>query len=69
MPITKAEEKWARGWVRGIASVLAAGGVYKTPEEFKKEVETIEKIALEDGEKVYGYASKWRERLLEALSV
>lgn len=65
--ITPAEEKWAKGFVSKMADVLAAGGVDETPEEFKKEKEAIEKIALEKGSKVYEYAHKWRSRLLEAL--
>jgi hypothetical protein len=47
---------------------LASGPPEESPEEYKKEVEAIEKIALEHGSKVYEYASKWRKRLLEVLA-
>jgi hypothetical protein len=65
--ITPIEERWARGWVKGIASIMASGPPEESPEEYKREVEAIEKIALEDGAKVYDYAKRWRKRLLEVL--
>jgi hypothetical protein len=66
--VSPVQERWARGWVKGIASVLASGPPEESPEEYKKEVEAIEKIALEPGSKVYEYASRWRKRLLEVLA-
>lgn len=61
------EEAWARGWIKGIAGILATGPPEEPPEEYRKEVEAIEKIALEPGAKVYEYAKRWRKRLLEVL--
>jgi len=65
--LTPIEEQWARGWIEGIASLLASGPPGESPEEYRKEVETIKKIALEPGSKVYEYAKRWRKRLLEVL--
>ena len=62
------EERWARGWIHGLASILALGPPGESPEEYKKEVETIEKIALEPGSRVYEFAKRWRKRLLEVLT-
>jgi len=67
LKLTKAEERWARAWVQGLAELLAKGGVDESPEEYMKEVETIKKIALEKGSVVYDYAKKWRKKLLEML--
>ncbi|MFQ6055182.1 MAG: hypothetical protein ACE5KE_00315 [Methanosarcinales archaeon] len=61
------EERWARGWIKGIARILATGPPEEAPEEFAREVAEIEKIALEKGAKVYDIAKRWRKRLLEVL--
>lgn len=66
--VTPVEERWARGWVRGISRLLALGPPEERPEEYKKEIEAIEKIALEPGSEVYKKARKWRKRLLEIIA-
>lgn len=60
-------EKWARKWVEGIAEIMASGPPEESPEEYRKEVEAIKKVALEKGSVVYDFAKRWRERLLEVL--
>jgi len=66
--ITPIEERWARGWVEGLAKILASGPPEESPEEYREEVETIKRIALEKGSAVYDYAKRWRKRLLEILA-
>lgn len=65
--MSEIEERWAKGFVHGIASILALGPPSESPEEYEEEVKKIEKIALEKGSKVYDYAKRWRKRLLEVL--
>lgn len=65
--VTPIEERWARGWVRGVAEIMARGPPTERPEEYEKEIEEIKKIGLEKGSVVYDYARKWRRRLLEVI--
>lgn len=65
--LTPAEESWARGYVRGVARLLAMGPPAESPEEFMREVERIERVALEPGAQVFDTARRWRARLLEVL--
>lgn len=62
------EERWAKSFIEGIASLLAMGPPEESPEEYREEVEKIKKIALEKGSKIYELAKKWRRRLLEVLA-
>ena len=66
--LTPAEERWAKHYIHAIASLLASGPPSESPEETKKEIEEIEKIALEPGSEIYEKAKKWRRRLIEVLT-
>jgi len=64
--LTPAERKWAENYAEGVAKLLALGGFFETPEEYRKEVETIKRIALEPGSYIYKLARRWRQKTLEA---
>jgi len=66
--LTPAEIAWARGWVRGVARLLAIGPPGEKPEITEEQIKKIEQIALEPGSAVYEKARKWRKRMIEVFS-
>jgi len=66
--LTPAEEAWARGWVRGVARLLALGPPGEPKEVTEEQIKKIEEIALQPGSAVYEKAKKWRKRLIEVLA-
>jgi len=63
--LTPIEKKWVERTAEGIARFLARGGIGETPEEYRREVEEIKKIALEPGSFLYKVAKRWRKNLIE----
>lgn len=66
--LTPIEERWAKGWVHGLARVLATPPPGEPPEVTRAHVEEIERIA-ESGPEAREFAHRWREHLLKALGV
>jgi len=61
------EEEWARGWIGGLAKVLAQVPPGEDRIATQQRTQELMKIA-EESPKVVEYAKRWRERLLEAIS-
>jgi len=59
------ERKWVERTAEGIARFLARGGIGETPEEYRREVEEIKRIALEPGSYIYKVGKEWRRGLIE----
>jgi len=61
-----AEEEWARGWIQGVARVLAEMPPGEDNIAQAQRTQQIMAIA-EHSPEVVEYAKRWRTRLLEAL--
>jgi hypothetical protein len=65
--LTRAEQSWAKGWVRGIANII--GSVPPGEDSIAAAQRAKQIMAMaETSPRVVEYAKKWRNRLLEVLS-
>jgi len=62
---TELEKRWAQGWVKGLAKVLAEGPPGESPILTEEQRKEIERIALQPGSEVYQLAKRWYNKMRE----